>query len=193
MDESSLRQPLFYFFILLPVKASAACAGASATRWDDGVVTVVTVDALAVRWEKFINREADLAEGVAGIFCLAGAFLIRNAEIIGGNQDLNIALQLHNGKQTQRNLDCFFLARIVERSVKAAADTAGNAIGTVGNVVAAVAWTADPYIQTDRIGNLNFCSWVGGAHRKLLIVPILGVFRRENLDLAFAAVQDTFF
>ena len=79
-------------------------------------------------WEKLIHRELNLAESVAGIVCFALALLVGYAEIVCGNEHLNIPFQLYDCENSQSDCNGFFGLTVtaVKISVKAAAYRAGN-------------------------------------------------------------------
>ena len=76
------------------------------------------------RREKFVGREINLAEQLAGIVAGGDAFLIRNAEIKRRNEHLHIPHNLHDGKQADRHVYGVFLLYRFKRTADAAASPA---------------------------------------------------------------------
>ena len=100
--------------------------------------TATALDALIVALflqrvgrEKFVDRESNSAEQLAGICAAAttaaaGAFLFRHTIAVAGDQQLSIPLQPHNGELTQRDKYALALIRTAQLRLEAIADTAGN-------------------------------------------------------------------
>lgn len=96
---------------ILSVSGRSAAAAALA---------VLLVEAL--RGEEFVLRELELAEKGAGILVgHADAFLFGYAEIVGGDEELQRALQTNDGKQPQCNVNPPAVAAAVNLVVKAPA------------------------------------------------------------------------
>ena len=59
---------------------------------------VIAVNVGDLRWEEFVGGEINPAEQFAGIVAGSDALLLRNTEVISGNQHLNVAYNLYNGE-----------------------------------------------------------------------------------------------
>ena len=143
------------------------------------------------RWEEFIDREADLFEGVTRVILhVVAALLLWHAEIICRYQHLNVALKLYNRKQAERYAHCFFRGSNVEISVKQSADAARRRAAAFA--LAAVAWTAKLCLQADRIDALNLRLRIRAGGKELFVCLVRRKLRRENTYIALAAVEDAF-
>lgn len=104
--------------------------------WEN--ITVI-VAFCCVRWEELGNGEADASECIAGIFCIAAALFLRNAEAVCGNQHLHIPLQLNNREQSYRNSNCSRVAALNKLARKASSYAVRNA-GNISNIITTIAW-----------------------------------------------------
>lgn len=61
--------------------------------------------------EEFLCGEFDPIKHFAGAVVVAAAFLLRNTEVVNRNKHLDVADQLHNGKNAQSNVQAFAESR----------------------------------------------------------------------------------
>lgn len=98
------------FTAVVLIGLHAANAGAAAI---DGchfveITAATAVAAVVLRWEKFVYRELEGIKQFARIFAftadtiVAGAVLIRQAEVVCRNQELNISFQLDDRELAER-------------------------------------------------------------------------------------------
>lgn len=95
-------------------------------------VRVIVRKAVLLRREELVNGEADFFKQIAGIV-LNGAYalLFGYAEVVGGNKQLNIALQLDNGEQAKGNINPALLVAAYDEAV---VEHTANAVGNVAKV-----------------------------------------------------------
>lgn len=145
--------------------------------------------------EELVHRETHLFEQIAGIVACRAAFLGGHTEIINGNKHLDIAHELDNGENPERDKDDFAVPSVG----KGAAVPLADAVGDVAATAAAFAFTSavtsidDAGGQDDGLGDLNAAArHIAGGH--LLLVVLVGYeLAAEYLDVAFAAIQNDLF
>ena len=79
-----------------------------------------------IRREELIRGKFDPAEQVTGVLRIGDAFLIRDTEVIGGNQHLYVAHNLHDHKDPQRDQNAAALRAGVQFFAEMAADALGD-------------------------------------------------------------------
>lgn len=127
------------------------------------MIPIVVCNILRSGREELLHREPDLLEQIAGIVGGSGAFLIRDTEIVDGNEHLNISLQLDDGEQTDGYVYDLFRSATAQRSSEAAAYAIGNDAAFAAAVAAApaLAGIAYPRGKNDRVGHLTSCPQMG--------------------------------
>ena len=149
--------------------------------------------------EKLVDREAHLAEQVAGaVGGRAAALLARHAEIVHRHQHLDVADQLHDGEDAQRNIDVAAVGVVAEIAAVAVADVGRDAAASAAAPASAVAAAAAARLgnargEDDRLGDVDDAARQIAGGQLLRIAVVLAVLAREHLDVALAAVEDHLF
>lgn len=127
------------------------------------MIPIVVCNILRSGREELLHREPDLLEQIARIVGGGSAFLIRDAEIVDGNEHLDISLQLDDGEQTDGYVYDLFRSATAQRSSEAAAYAIGNDAAFAAAVAAApaLAGITYPRRKNDRVGHLTSCPQMG--------------------------------
>lgn len=134
--------------------------------------------------EKVLHRELNLFEHFTRVTCGIFAFLVRDAKVVGRYHHLHLALQLHDGEQTQRDVDLLADRHILEAAAHLGADLAGDDRTRAAGLFRAL---HIPARQTDGVYNLHHR--IGHGGQLLVAVAAAGVGRKDP-RICLAAVQD---
>lgn len=139
--------------------------------------------------EKFIRGEFDAPEQLAGIIRGGDALLAGDAEIVGGDEHLHVAHNLHDGEQPDGDIHRAGL----RTGFKLAAKPPANAVGNpAAGVAAAAAAVAQPRGQGNRLCHLHRRLGQNAGH--VLGIQILQfAIGAEHFDIALTAIQNHLF
>lgn len=144
--------------------------------------------------EELVNRELKGREQLAGVLVLAAdavglrAVLVGHADVEGGHQELDIALELDDRELAQRDAEQVAVGAHIERlALEAAADRRGN----LGDLAAAAARRGDDLgLEENWIDNFDDSPREVAPRVELDIARILDELGGEDAGAAFAAEQD---
>lgn len=148
---------------------------------------------IAGTWrEKVVGRKLDFSEGIAGVVGRVVALLFGYAEIVNGNQHLNVSDKLHDSKQTE----CYINRRtaVLQIGHNVAAYAVAYAFRYTAHIFIAVAYLAYARSQRNRVDRLNNAFRHIGASACMgvaMFVIMHGV--REYSYIAVAAKQNYLF
>lgn len=140
-------------------------------------------------------------EQVAGVVGGRAAFLGGHAVIVHRHQHLHVADELHNGEDTDGNVNNTAVGIVAEVAVvaagyalrDAAASTAAVASAAAVDLAGILAGIGNAGIQDDRLGDLYVAAGqVAGRHR-LWVAAVGAEFAAEDFDAALAAAENNFF
>lgn len=145
------------------------------------------------RWEELINRKAHLAEQFARVVGRRAALLVRQTVVVNGDEHLHVAHQLHNGENTDCDID-ETLTIFSEVSAVGRADVFGDiAAAATAASASNVTFFGDAAAQDDGLCNLYAAARHIACGHFLPIVLFGTEFTAEHLDATFAAVENYLF
>lgn len=153
-----------------------------------GIAATAVILAAVVHFgrEELVGGKVDPAEHLARGIRRRRAFLFGDAEIIGGNQHLHIALDLHNGKNADGDVNHLAAAGGGKLAAVAPADAIGNAAAGL----AAVAPVAQFRRQADGFRHL-YCGTQNDKKARVLfqLFPIHPNFPCRKLNFIHQLFQ----
>ena len=184
------------FTAVVLIGLHAANAGAAAI---DGchfieITAATAVADVVLRWEKFIYRELEGIKQFARIFAftadtiVAGAVLIRQAEVVCRNQELDISFQLDDRELTKCDHENVAVgAEIKGFTLEAAADRRGN---FVHFAAAATGRRTNLGFQQKGIEHLHNSLRHIVLGCELRVCHVLAIFGRVDMRTSFAAEKN---
>lgn len=125
---------------------------------------VIGIKVILLRREKLVDGEADPLEKIAGIVRRGRpyALFFGNAEVICGDEKLNITLQLNDSEQAKGNI---YPALLIAAENKAVVKYPSDAVGNVAHInyvivgifAAALVYVRKLCTQADRVNDLCLC------------------------------------
>lgn len=155
------------------------------------IVLVIVIVVGVVGGEKLLHGELDFAEDLTGVILTAAAvaLFVGNAIVIGGNEQLRIALQPNDGELPQSQIDPASIVTEVEVVAKAGPDGIGD--------LAAVAVTAVPvaaihklHAQNEGIDGFHHSGGQIALEQILLVQTAKDRFRAEDFGSTLAPEQN---